>query len=197
LNSIVQADMSELAVKARRDPQAFAAIYEIYFTRIYNYVRYRVKDPETTDDLISVIFEKVLKNIRLFRPEKGNFTAWLFAIAHNVITDYFRNREKNQLSSLEAYGEIASISQDLGEAFVENELRSKLLEALGELSERERHIIALKFWSGLKNRSIAKLIGVSESNVGVILYRAMGRLYSSIGSGGEESNERKSLCRTL
>lgn len=193
---MVQTEISELAAKAYHDPQAFTEIYERYFSRIYNYVRYRVKTPETTDDLTSLIFEKVLKNIRYFRPEQGNFTAWLFAIAHNVVSDYFRNLNKNPWSSLEAYSEIAGTSQDLGEVVAENELRSNLLMALAELSERERNIIALKFWSGLTNRSIAQLIGLSESNVGVIIYRAMRRLHSIIESGGD-FDERKSLCRTL
>lgn len=197
MSAIVQADMSELAAKAHQDPRAFAEIYESYFSRIYNYVRYRVKIPETTDDLTSLIFEKVLTNIRYFRPEQGTFNAWLFAIAHNVVSDYFRNLHKNQWPSLEAFAEIAGTSQDLGEVVAENELRSKLLKALAELSERERNIIALKFWSGLTNRSIAKLIGLNESNVGVIIYRAMRRLHTILGSGGEEFDERKSLSRTL
>ena len=179
--------MSEMAVKAYRDPQAFAAIYEIYFPRVYNYVRYRVRNPETTDDLTSLIFEKVLTNIRLFRPEQGNFTAWLFAIAHNVVSDHFRNWEKNQWASLEAYHEIAVTANNLEEVVVGNELRSKLLKALAELNERERNIIALKFWSGLTNRKIANLIGLSESNVGVIIYRAMRHLYTILEDGGEES----------
>lgn len=182
----MQDDMSELAVKACRDPQSFAALYEIYFSRIYNYVRYRVRNPEATDDITSSIFEKVLKNIRLFNPEQGIFTAWLFAIAHNVVSDYFRNWEKNQWSPLEAYSEMAGTSQDLGEIVIKHELRSRLLDALTELSERERNLVALKFWSGLSNRSIAQLTGLSESNVGVIIYRAMRRLHSIIGSGGEE-----------
>lgn len=186
LGKIVQVNVLELAVKASQDPQSFIKIYELYFPRIYNYVRYRVKNPEDTDDLTSLIFEKVLKNIRSFRLEQGNFSAWLFAIAHNVVTDYFRNWEKNQWASLDAYGEVAGTSQDLGEVVVEGELRNRLLDALAELSERERQIIALKFWSGLTNRSIAKLIGVSESNVGVILYRAMRRLYNIIGAAGGE-----------
>lgn len=196
LSAIEKSDMSELATKAYHDPQAFTEIYESFFPRIYNYVRYRVKNPETTDDLTSLIFEKVFKNIKCFRPEQGNFTAWLFAIAHNVVSDHFRNWNKNQCSSLDVYDEIAGTSQDLGEVVVENEIRSKLLNALAELSERERNIIALKFWSGLTNRSISKLIGLSESNVGVIIYRAIRRLHSIIESGGD-FDERKSLCRTL
>lgn len=186
MNAIVQVDISEMAVKAYREPQSFAVIYELYFSRIYNYVRYRVRNPETTDDLTSLIFEKVFTKIKFFNPEKGNFTAWLFTIAYHEVSDYFRNWNKNQWTSIEAYSEIAGTSQDLGDILVENELRSRLLNALAELSERERNIVALKFWSGLTNRSIAKLSGLSESNVGVIIYRAMRRLHSILGSGGEK-----------
>ncbi|MDT3702970.1 MAG: sigma-70 family RNA polymerase sigma factor [Thermincola sp.] len=53
----------------------------------------------------------------------------------------------------------------------------------GSPEERERNIIALKFKAGLTNRHIAELIGLSESNVGVILYRAIRQLRSILKSG--------------
>jgi len=143
------------------------------------------------NDFVSLVRALTMKN------EPKPFTAWLFAIAHNAVSDYFRNLNKNPWSSLETYAEIAGTSQDLGEVVAENELRSVLLKAVAELSERERNIIALKFWSGLTNRSIAKLTGLSESNVGVIIYRAMRRLQTILESGGEEFDERKTVGRTV
>ena len=56
------------------------------------------------------------------------------------------------------------------------ETRTELLAALARLSDRERDLIGLKFAAGLTNRHIAKLADLRESNVGVILYRAMRRL---------------------
>ncbi|MFD1909331.1 sigma-70 family RNA polymerase sigma factor [Paenibacillus rhizoplanae] len=54
--------------------------------------------------------------------------------------------------------------------------------ALDTLSPKERNLIALKFGADLKNTEIARITGISESNVGVILYRSMRKLKSEIGS---------------
>ena len=59
------------------------------------------------------------------------------------------------------------------------ELR-ELLAGLGNLSEREQEIIRLKFVGELKNREIAPIMGLSESHVGVILYRALRKLRSQL-----------------
>jgi RNA polymerase sigma-70 factor (ECF subfamily) len=55
---------------------------------------------------------------------------------------------------------------------------------LGRLGERERDLVALKFIAGLNNRQIAALSGISESNVGVILYRSMHRLRALLQNPG-------------
>jgi RNA polymerase sigma-70 factor (ECF subfamily) len=47
---------------------------------------------------------------------------------------------------------------------------------LKELAIRERELIALKYGGGLTNREIARATGLSESNVGTILHRVVGRL---------------------
>ena len=48
--------------------------------------------------------------------------------------------------------------------------------ALATLSARERELIALKYFAGLANAEIAAVIGVSESNAGTKLHRAMEKL---------------------
>jgi RNA polymerase sigma-70 factor, ECF subfamily len=50
---------------------------------------------------------------------------------------------------------------------------------LAQLADRERELVALKYGAGLTNRAIARLSGLSESNVGVILYRAVQMLRSA------------------
>ena len=49
---------------------------------------------------------------------------------------------------------------------------------LARLADRERELVALKYGAGLTNRAIARLSGLSESNVGVILHRAVQTLRS-------------------
>ena len=48
--------------------------------------------------------------------------------------------------------------------------------ALKQLSGREREIVALKFHAGLSNAELAKILGVTESGAGTLLYRTMKKL---------------------
>ena len=58
----------------------------------------------------------------------------------------------------------------------DQEKRHVLLGALATLADRERDLLALKFQSGLNNRQIAQMTGLSESNVGTIVNRALNKL---------------------
>ena len=74
----------------------------------------------------------------------------------------------------------ASTEPQPEEVAIRDETRAELLAAVARMSDRERDLIALKFAAGLTNRRIAKLTGLNESNVGVILYRAMRRLRAEL-----------------
>jgi len=169
---------NELALVARAtaEPAAFAAIYDHYFPRVYNYVRYRVRDAATADDVTAQVFERALVNIGKFHPERAPFAAWLFGIARNGVNDHFRAQKRRRWLSLDVLRDRASAEPRLEEIVVQNESRAELLAGMAHLSNRERDIIALKFGAGLTNRRIAALTRLSESNVGVILYRAVRRL---------------------
>lgn len=175
-NLSVLQNEKEIVCSALYDSNAFAVLYEHYFPRIYNYVRCRVFKADIADDLTSEIFQKVLEKLDSYRLEKGKFSSWIFTIAHNVVVDYFK-LQKHRLGVLgEAVGEIASSKPDSEETIMSKEIQEDIQKALMKLSDRERNIIALKFWAELSNRRIAEITGLSESNIGVILYRAMGRL---------------------
>jgi len=175
---------NELALVARAtaEPAAFATIYDHYFSRVYNYVRYRVRDVETADDITAQIFERALVNIGKFRPERAPFAAWLFAIARNGVNDHLRVQKRRRWLSLEVLRDRASAEPRPEEVVIHNETRAELLAAVVRLSDRERDLIALKFAAGLTNRRIAELTGLSGSNVGVILYRAVRRLRAELSA---------------
>lgn len=154
----------------------FTELYNNYFPRIYNYVHYRVSDFHAADDLISQIFEKLFSRLNYYQSKKASFSTWLFTIARNTITDYYRSQMRAHLTSLEITAELIDSEPDPGDVVAFNEVQQNLLKALSSLTTRECDVIALKFWSGFSNRDIARLTGISESNTGVILFRAMQRL---------------------
>ena len=175
---------NELALVARAtaEPAAFAAIYDHYFPRVYNYVRYRVRDAQTTDDLTAQVFERALVSIGSYRPERAPFGAWLFGIARNAVNDHLRAQRRRRWLSLDVLRGQPSSEPQPEDLAVHSENRTELLAAVARLSDRERDLIALKFAAGLTNRRIAKLTDLSESNVGVILYRAVQRLRAELSA---------------
>ena len=165
-----------LAARALTEPEAFALLYDAYFPRIYNYIRFRVQDPHLTDDLTSQVFERLLKKISYFQPGRGSFAAWLFAIAHNVVVDHYRAEQRQRWAVVAVAAESNSIAPDPLEALIDRQRRQDVLQALAALTGREREVIALKFSAGLTNREIAKLTGFSASHIGVMLFRALKQL---------------------
>jgi len=173
-------DESVLAARAKVDPSAFADIYDHYFPRVYNYVRYRVRDADAADDITAEIFERALINVGDYRPERASFANWLFAIARNAVRDHIRGRKRRRLIPLETLSDQPSPDPQPDEVAIRSDAHKRLQAAVASLNDREQELIALKFAAGLTNRSIAKLCGLSESNVAVILYRAVGRVRSRL-----------------
>lgn len=160
----------------------FAAVFEAYYKRIYNYIAYRVDCRYTAEDLASQVFEKTLTRLPVYSPEKAPLEVWLFAIARNVVNDYYRSRARQRIFSLDSLRELVSGRKEPEDRMLDMERSGRLQQALDTLSAKERNLIALKFGADLKNTEIAQITGISESNVGVILYRSMRKLKSEIGS---------------
>ena len=92
----------ELVARSTTEPSAFAAVYDHYLPRLYKYMRYRVSDINEAEELTSLTFERVLTKISSYRPERGTFANWLFAIANNTFVDYLRAKKRRTHVSLEA-----------------------------------------------------------------------------------------------
>ena len=182
-------ETSLIALANDQDDHIFIELYNGYFPRVYNYVHYRVNDFHDADDITSQIFTKLFTKLKNYRPEKAPFSAWVFGIARNTITDYYRHLSRNPSTPLEETGDFMDSRPSPDEAVAADEMRQQLHRALASLSQREREIIALKFWSGFSNRDIAGLMGISESNTGVILFRAMRRLRLILESQGMSIDE--------
>jgi RNA polymerase sigma-70 factor (ECF subfamily) len=169
-------DEEALVVQAVAEPTAFASIYDHYFPRVYNYIRYRVRDAQLADDLTAQVFERVLATLHRYRPERAPFAGWLFSIVRNIIADHFRAQKRRRWLPFDFLADHSAVESQPEEITAANDSHHRLLEAAARLKDRERDLIALKFAAGLTNRQIAALTGLSESNVAVILYRSIQRL---------------------
>ncbi|GAP13310.1 RNA polymerase sigma factor, sigma-70 family [Longilinea arvoryzae] len=164
-------------------PDDLPAQFERFYPAVFRYFRLRGADADTANDLASAAFERALQNRRRFDPRRGSFGAWIFTIARNLAANHWASpasRPADLAEDLAAPGTPPELS------LIEMEERQALLAALAGLDERERDLLALKFASRFTNRQIAELSGLSESNVGVILYRALNRLRIRLSSRAAE-----------
>lgn len=159
----------------------FAEVYDRYFARIYNYIRYRVIARDAADDLAAAVFEKVLDKFATFDPAKAPLEPWLYAIARNTLNDYFRRRKVRGWLGLAEDEENIASGESVEREAERGEENARLLAAVAQLTDGERELIAMKFTLGLNNREIAVQTGLGESNVGVTLFRAMGKLRDELG----------------
>jgi RNA polymerase sigma-70 factor (ECF subfamily) len=148
------------------------ALYADQLPRVYNFFRYRVGDDQVAEDLTAMTFEKAWHNRDQYRRDRSAFSTWLFTIARHVAIDYYRQRRT--VISLEI--ELPSEAVSLDEAQQRRDDIQHLERLLAPLPPRERELIALKYGAGLTNRAIARLTGLSETNVGTIMYRIVGQL---------------------
>lgn len=151
-------------------------VFEDYHKRVYSYFYYRTNNQSVSEDLTSQVFEKVIQNRTSYVKEKAPVEVWLFTITRNCLNNYFRQQKRHCFAPLETIIDMISNKETPEESVMIGERNSKLRHSLNLLNERERHIIALKFGAELNNKEIASIVGVSETNVGSILYRSMKKL---------------------
>jgi RNA polymerase sigma-70 factor, ECF subfamily len=146
------------------------ALYADQLPRIYNYFRFRLGGDPDAEDLTARTFEKAWRKRAAYRRDRAAFETWLFRIAHNVAIDHLRSRRPH--APLDEALDVHAEGAPEGDAEHSSDL-ARLAVLAARLSERERDLIALKYGAELTNRFIARLTGLSESNVGTIVHRAV------------------------
>jgi RNA polymerase sigma-70 factor (ECF subfamily) len=151
------------------------ALYVEQLPRIYNFFRYRVGHGPEAEDLTSLTFEKAWTARDSYRRDRAGFGTWLLAVARNVAVDHYRSGRNRQMVPLDEVDQMPAgpTPEDLSERRSDAEHLARLL---GRLPGEERELLALKYGVGLTNRQIARLTGLSESNVGTRAHRIVARL---------------------
>jgi RNA polymerase sigma-70 factor (ECF subfamily) len=174
---------AKIAQRAATTEIDWTVVYEELLPKVYHYFCLRVGDRMEAEDLTAATFERAWRDRERYQKDLGTFTNWLFGIARHVTITHFRqNRKEQGLTELEP----AEVSRPTEETTARQEEFERLASMLASLPEREREIFSLKYGAQVTNRSIAKIVGLTESNVGTILHRIVSRLREQ----WEHENER-------
>lgn len=167
---------NQLAAKAVTDADALTELYEHFFPRVYNFVYGRLKQAAQADDVVSETFVKALAHLEDYNADKGAFSTWLFRIASNNLVSSLRGAPQREAAWEDFFDPAANEHEQPDKKLLEQEGNTELLQALDSLDERERKAVELKYWGELGNKEIAEALGITASNAGVILHRAINKL---------------------
>ncbi len=143
-------------------------------SRLRNFIRRRVPDPRDAEDILQDVFYELVEANRLLMPIE-HVTGWLFRVARNRITDFFRKKTPESFSDTAVADEDDELLQledllpspDAGpEAlYARNVLLDELELAVDELPEEQRAVFVAHELEGRSFKEIASEIGVSVNTL--------------------------------
>ena len=177
-NPATTIDEAMWVVRARHDREAFAPLYLAYFDRVHAYCYRRLGNPEEAADATSTIFSRALGALQ--GCNESTFRSWLFAIAHNVLTDLYRSRHpEHRLDDALA---VPGREPSPEEAALAQETRHTVSTLLAQLAPDQRSVLELRL-AGLTSREIGVILNKHPNAVDQAQFRAMQRLRSLVANG--------------
>ena len=163
----------------RLDSQSIGAVYDRYFPEVYRYVRYRIGDETTAEDIASDVFVRLLEASRKKQGPQSNLRGWLIATASNAVNDHHRRHYRRPVEALTetmpdgALGIHAEV--DL------REQKQQVQGALAQLTAEQQHVLALRFGQGYSLEETAEILNKNINAVKALQFRALSSLQRQIG----------------
>ena len=172
----MQQEWQEIQV-AQQNPAMFRPLYDRYYEPIFRYIHRRTADESLSADLCSEVFFKAMQKLDKYEFKGVPFSAWLYRIASNEITQHFRNTQKNRTVSVEMTA-LPEIMEEMGdlESIEKHQFREALIPCLNELKPKDLEIIELRFFEQRPFKEIANLLEITESSCKMRTYRVLERL---------------------
>lgn len=159
---------------------------------LFRFAVLRVKDPNVAEDLVQETFLSALKGIKSFKGG-SSLRTWLVGILKHKIIDHFRKNKPEILAGDLATTENESETDRLDRSdhrhkqpnvwhgdpdnLLQNKEFSRIFVAcLDGLPEAHRRAFSLREIDGFEGEEICKILGITSTNLWVILHRARGKL---------------------
>jgi RNA polymerase sigma-70 factor, ECF subfamily len=172
--------LDRLVLQAQQgDLQAYGSIFDTYHRSVYRFVVSRVGSPSDAEDLTQIVFVKALEALPRYEARGIPFGGWLFRLARNTVIDFTRTRREH--AELDAATDRATEDAGPEAQAILRENLDAVAEALKELTDDQREVIALRFFAGLSAREAAEAMGRQEGTIRGLQFRAIGSLRRSLG----------------
>ncbi len=150
-----------LVREAATSVDALERLCDHYIPKIYNFILKRVGSVPDAEDITSITFEKVIVNLGSFEETRASFTTWIYKIAANSVTDFYRSRGRRKESSLDdaVAGAIAGDVDELERA----DLYMVLVDLMKQLAPKYAEALSMRYFAGMRVQEVAAALGITES----------------------------------
>jgi RNA polymerase sigma-70 factor (ECF subfamily) len=162
----------------------FSKIYDQYINKIYRFIFLKVNSREIAQDLTSETFLRAWKAFqKIGNPESKirNPPAFLYRVARNLVTDYYRQKARVQIVSAED-NKIIDPRIDLEEKAVLDSDFESIKRALNGLNEDYQNVLIWRYIDDLSISEIANLLDRTEGATRVLIHRALNVLRQKLNT---------------
>lgn len=176
----IEAESDEALVRriGNGDTEVFAELVDRYKRGIANFIGASVRSPADVSDLSQETFMRAYAHLGTFNPQLGKFSTWIYQIARNVVRTHLgkslrkpATQELPEDQTLENALPDLSFESDPAGGILRKEAERELREALAELPERTRTVLALRYFDNMEYHTIASTLGLSLGNVKTLIHR--------------------------
>jgi RNA polymerase sigma-70 factor (ECF subfamily) len=157
---------------ARRDANAFEALYRRYARPVFGLALRRLGDRMNAEDAVQETFAAIWRSARTYKPERGAGAPWLYAVARNAIVDRSRSRSEPPGEG----PELPSDEPTPAERAEASYTSWRVHRALESLGENEREVIELAYYGGLSQSEVADFLNIPLGTVKTRTRAGLGRL---------------------
>lgn len=157
-------------------------LVEMHFDRLFSFFSRRV-GAELARDLTADTFKEAIANISHYDPDKGSEIAWLFAIAHHVLSHHRRTERRRLRAYATVAGErnLALNDPDDGDEGPDRATLDRVARTLGRLPSAQRDAFILVAIDRVSYADATLVLGVPDGTVRSRVSRARARLRRSAG----------------
>ena len=164
---------------------AFEQLYRDHLRDVYSYSYYRVGNHHDAEDLTEQAFLQAYRHFERARRESNGrpLRPWLIRIAHNLASNYHRDRARKPQANLDNADPIAAPHGT--EQIVEGREELKhVISSLDHLPNDRHEALIMRFALGMDNREIARAMGRSDGATKVLIHRAIKQLEQEMAADG-------------
>ncbi len=168
---------TEIIVLAKKDGKYFGVLYDHYFEQIFRFCFKRLGGMEdTAGDITQQVFIKAMANLNKYEDRGLPFSSWLYRIAQNEVSMFFRKQKKNYTVPVDE-NRIQDLASEANlSSYMSMDDQQQLVELLNGLEDDHMDLIELRFFQEMSFKEIAAIYGITEANAKMRTYRILERL---------------------